>query len=383
MARYTHPFIRPGVYDLGEGRQHSFSREHLGVVAGNTAALIEAGYRIPVLLEHSVPGSTVGGPRRSTAEREGESANDGTVGWLVGINQQEDGSLQYELELTDSTAQDDIERGKMAHTSPEVRAEYLDSEGKTWGPLIAHVALTNRPRYEGQPPLRRPDDPITTNPQGSQEGNPTMQDPPVSSPAAVNVPQSMNDVTNMSNSDAVTSLADPANVEERDPTDSKNPPDEEPLIESPETDVASPEFFDRPVAEAALGRDEFEAVSAPTIVVVPQGRAYREALLDRIQQSRHIPRGLRDRLSSVVGAVQLSRDGEEEPTLRLSDAVTLIEEALPEQATLDPAQLSRANHPRGETFFTGEAGTLSDEEADEIARDQLAATGFTASSATK
>ncbi len=210
-----------------------------------------------------------------------------------------------------------------------------------------------------------------------------MQDSHVSPPVADDLPQSIDDEVAVCNSDAVTASTDPADTAERDPADSNDQPREEPNIESPETDMASPAIFERPVAEAVLGPDEFEAEPLTETTAPTQGRAYREALLARIQQSRHIPRGLRDRLASVVGAVQLSRDGEEEPTLRLSDAVTLIEEALPEQATLDPAQLLRANHPRGETFFTGEAGTLSDEEAEEIARDQLAATGFTASTAEK
>ena len=210
-----------------------------------------------------------------------------------------------------------------------------------------------------------------------------MHDPPVSSPVAANAPQNIDDETDVRNGDEVSALMDPDDSAEKDPADSNDQPQEEPVVESPETDVASPAIFDRPVAEAAIGPDEFEAEPSTETADLPQGRVYRDALLARIQQSRHIPRGLRDRLASVVGAVQLSRDGEEEPTLRLSDAVTLIEEALPEQATLDPAQLLRANHPRGETFFTGEAGTLSDEEADEIAREQLAATGFTARAAAK
>ena len=109
---------------------------------------------------------------------------------------------------------------------------------------------------------------------------------------------------------------------------------------------------------------------------VQRQEEFRRRLADRIRGSARLPKGLRDRLAKAVDTVQLSADGDEEPTLRVSDAVAMIEEALPPHLSLDAEQLEPSDHPAGEGFFTGDARQLSDEEAARIARDQLASTGF-------
>jgi hypothetical protein len=103
---------------------------------------------------------------------------------------------------------------------------------------------------------------------------------------------------------------------------------------------------------------------------------YRQRLTRRILASQKLPRGLRERLASAVEAVQLSDDGSEEPTLRVSDAVAMIEESLPPQMALAADELQRPSHPHGEVFFTGDARNLSDEEAARIAREQLTSVGL-------
>lgn len=103
---------------------------------------------------------------------------------------------------------------------------------------------------------------------------------------------------------------------------------------------------------------------------------YRTQLSQRIRLSKRLPKGLRDRLAEVVETIQLSQDGAEQPTLRVSDAVSMIEEAMPAHVQLDPDRLQRPGHPAGEAFFTGDPHGLSDEEAERIAREQLTSSGF-------
>ena len=141
-------------------------------------------------------------------------------------------------------------------------------------------------------------------------------------------------------------------------------------------DEASDESSDGAAETASVAQDE----QAPQDEDAPQREIhraqYRQRLTRRILASQKLPRGLRERLVSAVEAVQLSDDGSEEPTLRVSDAVAMIEESLPPQLALAADELQRPGHPHGEAFFTGDAVNLSDEDAARIARDQLTSVGL-------
>lgn len=132
--------------------------------------------------------------------------------------------------------------------------------------------------------------------------------------------------------------------------------------ESPETrePPQKPELPEHPQ------RDEGDADSAPL----------REELARRIRGAERLPRGLRDRLAEAAAGAAFTASGEEEASLRLSDVIALFEESIPPQMTLAPDRVQRATHPSGETFFTGEVGELSDEEAGRIAAEQLRRAGL-------
>jgi hypothetical protein len=103
---------------------------------------------------------------------------------------------------------------------------------------------------------------------------------------------------------------------------------------------------------------------------------HRRQLTERIERSRRLPRGLREQFTRLVDQVALDAAGEEQPSLRLSDALAIVEESIPEQLLLDPERTQAARHVHGESFFTGDARQLSDEEAASIASSQLAGAGF-------
>ena len=89
-----------------------------------------------------------------------------------------------------------------------------------------------------------------------------------------------------------------------------------------------------------------------------------------------MPKGLRDRLCEFVETLQLSEDVVGPPAIPVAAAVELIEAAVPQHLQLDGEQLSAPLHPHGESFFSTAGDALSDEEAQRIAAEQLATTGF-------
>jgi len=99
-------------------------------------------------------------------------------------------------------------------------------------------------------------------------------------------------------------------------------------------------------------------------------------LFERISRSRKLPKGLRDRLNAFAEKAQWNEDGDEQPTLRVSDALAMLEEAIPDRFVLAADDLRQGEHPSGEAFFTGDARQMTDDEAQRIASEQLASTGF-------
>lgn len=122
-----------------------------------------------------------------------------------------------------------------------------------------------------------------------------------------------------------------------------------------------------------------EAIPAPP--PPPSEAERREQLVQRIANAHRLPRGMRDRLAGMVEQVRFSDSGAEEPALRVSDAVALLEESLPPQVLLGAEGLEGASHPRGDSFFTGDPHDLTDDQARQIAAAQLARTGFARKSA--
>lgn len=104
---------------------------------------------------------------------------------------------------------------------------------------------------------------------------------------------------------------------------------------------------------------------------------YRAELAERIARATRLPRGARERLSGMLENVRFDDSGRDEPALRVSDAIALLEETLPAHVLLAPQDVEPSTHPRGDSYFTGDARQLSDDDARRIAAAQLARTGFT------
>jgi hypothetical protein len=91
-------------------------------------------------------------------------------------------------------------------------------------------------------------------------------------------------------------------------------------------------------------------------------------LAERLRQSERLPAGLRMRLAELIEA--------QESPESVEAAIRAVEEALPGGLRIDQRYLRRPEHPSGEQFFEREPGELSDDEAERIAREQLAWAGL-------
>jgi hypothetical protein len=149
-------------------------------------------------------------------------------------------------------------------------------------------------------------------------------------------------------------------------------------IDAPELDVAEPATsgVENNRAEGArVERPEpatFDA--APAAEQVIDIAAERMNGARRVREASALPPALRERLAAVVEASgEVAADGQ--TRLSLDECLAAIESALPDFLTKTGASPARAGHPGGEAFFRGN-GEISDQEAEEIARGQLARSGL-------
>jgi hypothetical protein len=101
----------------------------------------------------------------------------------------------------------------------------------------------------------------------------------------------------------------------------------------------------------------------------------RRAAAERVRGSAALPPGLRERLAALVesgGQV----GGEGQALVSIDEAIRAVAESLPSSLRIG-GDVSRPEHPSGESFFSGRtAEEMTDQQAEEIARGQLARSGL-------
>lgn len=141
-------------------------------------------------------------------------------------------------------------------------------------------------------------------------------------------------------------------------------PATEPLLATAET-----------VAENAAD-DAAEASAAEATPPAPPTPDQRSALLTAVQGARDLPPGVRDRLANLLQqAVTLDVAGE--PLLATRQVIDLLAQGLPPVLRRErPAAIERPAHPDGDAFFALNSEELSDQQAEQIARQQLDRAGL-------
>ncbi len=118
---------------------------------------------------------------------------------------------------------------------------------------------------------------------------------------------------------------------------------------------------------------EDAAAEASSPIAVPDQRA---TLLTAVQNARDLPPGVRDRLRSLVQqAVTLDVTGE--PLLATRQVLDLLAQGLPSVLRRETTTaVQRPAHPVGDAFFALHGEDLTDQQAEQIAQQQLQRAGF-------
>jgi len=166
MATFEQTLIQPACLPGSDPRRVRLTRDDLQRLRENTLGLIQQGAIIPVLLGHAAAGAVDGGPitslhrardRRAAGVPAAERLSR-PVGHLVDLVELPDGSLWQLVDIDDDALASLRAAGASpTFTSPEIRPYHSDGERRRPGPLIAHLALTDRPLCPGQTLLQPPE----------------------------------------------------------------------------------------------------------------------------------------------------------------------------------------------------------------------------------
>lgn len=143
MVRIIQKFLKPANY-RGAG---DYPASRLSAAMKETNRALGNGLAIPVIGFHTNPDDPKGLPAAS------RDACEISKGWLKGVRQNDDGSLEHELEITDPKAAEAIANGSIRFTSPQITTQFTDGLGRSYGEMFTHVALTPRPRNPDQGPM--------------------------------------------------------------------------------------------------------------------------------------------------------------------------------------------------------------------------------------
>lgn len=136
------------------------------------------------------------------------------------------------------------------------------------------------------------------------------------------------------------------------------PPAPPPPVESTPPDPSPPA-----AAEPAAGE--------PTVV---PDTARREQIRAQLLAASQLPRGMRESLAGSLPDLATSADPSG-ALVRVADVLTALQAAVPANWREQPTLATPEAHPAGEAFFTGD-GPLTEQQASQIAREQLKRHGF-------
>lgn len=149
MARFRLQVLAPGKRCVGENadgspRMVSFTPEYVRkrVELGNQ--MLSAGINIPTCLAH-LEGAK---PVKMTRDEFLVKKALGTVGWVEQYELSADGKAFANVEVPDGADASTLK--KIRFCSPRID-RFVDGDGKDWGEVFTHVALTPRPRQHNQP----------------------------------------------------------------------------------------------------------------------------------------------------------------------------------------------------------------------------------------
>ena len=132
-----------------------------------------------------------------------------------------------------------------------------------------------------------------------------------------------------------------------------------------------------PATDVAEGAPETPLpASAAAVPPVDPALDQRATLLAEVRRARELPPGVRERLTLLVEqAATLDRTGD--PLLSTRQVLDLLAQGLPPLLRRETnTAVDRPAHPTGDAFFATNSDELSDQQAEQIARQQLQRAGL-------
>ena len=135
------------------------------------------------------------------------------------------------------------------------------------------------------------------------------------------------------------------------------------LTDPNKLDIAQFSEHQDPLVRALAARVQ----SAEAEKVAAKLSAHRGKLATTIEGSK-LPPWAKKRLADRVANVQFSEAGADEPSMRISEVLQLCGELIGHRVTqFSETELEELTRPEGESYYTGEEGELTGDQADELA----------------
>ena len=365
MARSVRiPFFRPGVY-----RGVPYTPTDLRQYAENSNAAIAGGIAIPLIDRHARIGA-------GDAETEAAAGTDGR-GWAKSFGF-EDGWLWGEVEVTDPQAAEGIDNGSIKFVSPEFRPNYQSDDGRDFGKVIRHLALTPTPANQHQGPIQQLSEqdyegPIMADENTTTETEETADTTTDESTGGLDATKMLTDAAaklGLELPDGIDIKSDEglclfatavinsgAGAVVEDATDDL--PEEEPMQYSEDSEA----FASLPAAvrqELIDGRKRREeAAQFAEQVAREKAETQRKQSLGKITSAK-IPPGLKTKLMQAHGAQQFSESGGAK-TYTPAEVAEMVAKAMPEAM-----QFAEGAKEVDQPDDTGSAAGLTDEQQKEL-----------------
>lgn len=392
MAEFRQTFFKPGRYHIGGGRFKEYSPAEVSQYVTGTKSLLKAGLGVPVIYEHPDPGTEAGAPRpKSGRWQKNADLVRNTVGWLKDVEVQPDGSAVHVLDIKDPEAAKKIANGVTRYTSPELRKQFVDGQGRVFEHVFSHVALTNKPRNIDQTefaavgqsealqfsledfepmPVSKKTRKAKAKPEAIQfaeEEETKVEDKPEEEKTDESKPE---DVPAEPEADAEDVEETPRSAIEQlvqnaaklglvlpEDTNGGNivhylnvaictklhhEENEKPEEPAEETELVE----DKPPLQ--FGLSDLDSCENKLLAkVIKQDH---EAIISKLNT---FPPALRDALIAKENVHQFSADGDRLPLLTVAEVVEIIAKSVPDNFGVQFSNAKEEKHPQGEAFYTG------------------------------
>lgn len=400
--KYASTPLYPGRYRTNAGLL-KLTRAMIRDYVENTNAMLRNSVDVPVLGKHENQGPQI----------DKNAVN--SAGWLERAELTADGGMRLIFDVLDPKQIEAIEQKRVKKTSPELsEASYTDGNGRTWGRVIRHVALSVNPINNLQPEIEpqepaiacsestavirfaEPEPGVRKMKPKEKAADTSEQKEPEGKKAAADekkLGENKVDATKLEEQ----ALADEQNLRELFSALEINAPNQSPfqdlngwikgLCSALQAKVSATVTEANKVNEKQLGTHvhqglvyQFSEHEDPAVralagqfaelqeKVHDEARTrYRDGIIERLGKMQ-IAKDVKDQITQRVTAIRFSDDDAEEPTVTISEVLDLVENAIPPASRM-PTD-TQGKHPDGERFFDkGPAlptGHISKERAKEI-----------------